>query len=229
MRRGRRRGGIIARILMVLLGLSVACVAGAPVAYMLWPQSRPISPDAPSLPVTVGGMVFNVPPAAIRFRMQRRPGAHPRIDLTLVWPDLTPPDSRIKPKPGTVPTVADRLFVTIAASDGTLPPMERFKTIYPRYAASGAVVDRSGLSVQGFRDGSPYQGEDLVHDPAGPERFLLRCTRTAGTTPAMCLHERRIGGADLTLRFPREWLADWRAVAGGIDRLISGFKPSPAG
>ena len=29
--------------------------------------------------------------------------------------------------------------------------------------------------------------------------------------------------ADLVLRFPRDWLGDWRAVAGGIDRLIAGM------
>ena len=42
----------------------------------------------------------------------------------------------------------------------------------------------------------------------------------------MCLHERRIGGADVTVRFPREWLTDWRAVSEGIERLIGGFKPT---
>ena len=44
----------------------------------------------------------------------------------------------------------------------------------------------------------------------------------------MCLHERRIGGADITVRFPRDWLDDWAAVADGIDRLIAGFRPAPA-
>jgi hypothetical protein len=31
------------------------------------------------------------------------------------------------------------------------------------------------------------------------------------------------------MRFPRQWLADWRAVAGGIDRLMSSFRPAQAG
>jgi hypothetical protein len=35
----------------------------------------------------------------------------------------------------------------------------------------------------------------------------------------MCLSERRIGGADLTFRFPRQWLAQWRDVAGAMERL----------
>jgi hypothetical protein len=224
MGRKRRRTGRLGRILVVILGLMAAALSGAPIAYVLWPQPKAISPDAPSLPITVGGVVFNVPPAAIRIKMQRRPGAQARLDLAFVWPSLTPPDAAIKPAPIAAPGVTDRLFVTIAASDGTLPPSERLKIIYPRYAGAG-VVGTDGLMVQGFRDGSPYQGEELILDPAAPERFLLRCTRQIGGTPPMCLHERRIGGADITVRFPREWLSDWPTVAAGVDRLIAGLKP----
>ena len=224
-RRRRRRhgllGGALGRVLVILLGMAVTGLAGAPIAYMLWPLPAPIAPDAPSLPITIGGVVFNVPPAAIRFPVQRRPGAQGRIDLSFLWPSLSPPDARVKPKPTDAPDVTDRLFMTIAASDSTLPPMQRLKEIYPRYTDGGPIVAPNGLSVQSFRDGSPYQSEDLIYDPAAPERFLLRCTRQVGSTPAMCLHERRIDDADIMLRFPRAWLTDWRAVAGGIDRLIA--------
>lgn len=226
-RRRQAGGGKLARLLMVALGLVGAGLAGAPVAYMLWPAPAAVSPDAPSLPITIGGMAFNVPPAAIRFKVQRRPGAQPRVDLTFVWPWLTPPDLSVKPSPTDTPDVSDRLFVTIAASDSTLSPAERLKTIYPRYADAAPIVGGDGLSLQGFRDGSPYQGEDLILQPAAPERFLLRCTRQIAATPAMCLHERRLGGADVTVRFPRAWLDNWQSVADGIDRLIAGFRPAP--
>jgi len=158
--------------------------------------------------------------------VQRRPGAQARVDLTFVWPLLTPPDLTIKPLPTDKPEVTDRLFVTIATSDTTLAPAERLKAIYPRYADATPIVGADGLSLQGFREGSPYQGEDLILEPSAPERFLLRCTRQVALTPAMCLHERRIGGADVTVRFPRAWLDDWRSVADGIDRLIAGFRPA---
>jgi hypothetical protein len=223
--RRRRRSGWLGRVLVAMLGMTVAGMACAPIAYILWPQPSAISPDAPSLPITVGGVAFNIPPAAIRVKMQRRTGAQARIDLAFVWPSLTPPDAATKPASNAAPDVTDRLFVTISANDGTLPPAERLKIIYPRYAGHG-VVGTDGLAVQGFRDGSPYQGEELIFDPAAPERFLMRCTRQIGGTPAMCLHERRIGGADITVRFPREWLSDWRSVADRIDRLIAGFKPT---
>jgi hypothetical protein len=45
-----------------------------------------------------------------------------------------------------------------------------------------------------------------------------RCMRDAAT-PGMCLSERRIGGADLTFRFPRAWLVQWREVADAMARL----------
>jgi len=224
-RRRRKGSGLVGRILMVIGGMMVAALAAAPAAYMLWPAPRPVAPNAPSLPVSVGGVSFNVPPGAIRFKVQRKPGAQPRIDMMFMWPSLRPPDASSKPKPTDTPDVSDRLFVTIATVDTTLSPMERLKTIYPRYLdAAPVVVD--GLSTQVFRDATAYQGEDLIHDPARPEQFVLRCTRLAGLTPPMCLHERRIGGADITVRFPREWLSDWRRVSDGVERLITGFKPT---
>lgn len=41
----------------------------------------------------------------------------------------------------------------------------------------------------------------------------------------VCLLERRVGEADLTLRFPRDWLIDWQNVASNIDKLIARLHP----
>jgi hypothetical protein len=49
--------------------------------------------------------------------------------------------------------------------------------------------------------------------------LTARCTRDA-STPGMCLSECRIDGADLTFRFPRSWLAQWRHVARAMERLV---------
>lgn len=223
---GRRRqhSGFARRLVVpiaIVLGLALA---GGPIAYMLWPRSKTPAPDAPSLPIMVGGVSFNVPPAAIRFKMQRRAGPQARIDLVFLWPSLMPPGPITAVQPSDAPKVTERVFVTISGSDNTLPPAERFKTIYPRYLTPGPAVDMDGLRVHAFRNGSPYQGEDLIYDPASPERLLMRCTASFGATPGTCLHERRYSTADFTVRFPREWLNDWRAVASGIERLISGMR-----
>ena len=223
-------------MLPLVVFAAVVLLAFVYIGYVLWPRwpGPPIGPDAPPLPITIAGVTFNLPPAAIRVPVQRRPGAQERVDLAFVWPSLEPPDPNAKPPPptpstpGTVPAPAptfERIFVTIAAAGNTLPPAERVVTIYPRYAAAEATPGPGDLTTLAFRDGTPYQGEDLIYDAAAPG-FLVRCTRNgAGPTPGTCLYERRIDAADLVARFPRDWLGDWRTVAHRIDRLIAGLRP----
>jgi hypothetical protein len=217
---------------LTLMGaLTYAAIAAGFIAYVLWPRwpGPPVPPDAPALPITIAGTPFNVPPAAIRIPLQRRAGAHERIDLAFLWPSLEPPDSGASggraPGAATQQTV-DRMFVTITAAGDALAPAERIKTIYPRYAAADATIEPSGLAVKAFRSGTPYQGEDLIYNPATPEGFLVRCSRNgAGPTPGICLCSQRIDHADIVVRFPRDWLTDWRAIEAGIERLIEGLRP----
>ena len=66
-----------------------------------------------------------------------------------------------------------------------------------------AVAGPEGLAVLAFRQGTPYQGEDLIYDATAPENFLVRCSRNgAGPTPGMCLYVRRIGEADVDGALP---------------------------
>ena len=217
-RQPRHRGGGM-RALFALGFAVTTMLAGGSIGYLLRPQwsDVPRSADVPSLPITVAGVVFNVQPAAIRIPMQRRAGPQERIDLAYQWPQLRAPEPRAA---GPVPL----LFVTVERSQDTLAPAERLKTIYPRYIDEQR-RDESGLVIGAFRDGSPYQGEDVIYDGAAPEHFLARCSRTRSELiPAMCLDVRPLGGAALTFRFPRAWLADWRNVESGVDRLIETWR-----
>jgi hypothetical protein len=232
-RQRKRHGGPLALPLLAA-GVTVAAATGF-ILHVLWPawQGPPLGLDAPALPVTIAGVAFNVPPAAVRVPIQRQPGAHERIDLAFLWPSLMPPESPPLPK---VPTKGlpktqpfERIFVTIAAARGALPPDERVKAIYPRYLESEPVAGPEGLSMMSFRPGTPYQGEDLIYDADAPQNFLVRCTRNGpGPTPGMCFKVRRIGDADVTVRFVRDWLADWRPVADNIDKLIAMLRPPGA-
>ena len=168
--RQRAAGGLLALPLILLFAL--AFLALAYVGYVLWPRWPAASPaaNAPALPIVVAGASFNVPPGAIRVAVQRRAGVQERIDLAFQWPSLRPPDPQAK-------LAGDRLFVTIAAAAGTLPPADRLKVIYPRYAATDAEPGPDGLTLYPFREGTPYQGEDLIVDAAAPENFAVRCSR----------------------------------------------------
>jgi hypothetical protein len=225
-------------LLLPLAGLVVLVAAvGALVAYMLWPSwpTAAIPPDAPAVPVTVAGVIFNVPPAAIRATVQRYPGAHERIDLVLLWPSLAPPSTGVaaarplvtpgNDAPPAPPSVDARLFVTIAGLGTVLAPAERLRTIYPRYIEPQAVAGPDGLAIVAFRSGTPYESEDLIYVADKPEQFFARCTRAIGTLPGTCIHERSFDAAEVTLRFPREWLQDWRGIAAGFDRLMTQLHP----
>jgi hypothetical protein len=176
----------------------------------------------------VAGTTFNIEPAAIRMAVQRHAGAQDRVDLAYLWPALTPPDPSPQETGDATVNPNERLFVTITAGTGTLPLMERIQNIYPRYLVPEPTAGPPGLTLRGFRDGTPYQGEELVFDSATPTHFLARCSRRGITNSGSCLLERRIGEADITLRFPRDWLADWQNVAAGIDRLLERLHPRRA-
>lgn len=217
---GRRNSGALLVLPLILLFV-LGFLALAYVAYVLWPRwpAAAVAPDAPALPIVVAGAAFNIPPAAIRVPVQRHAGTQERVDLAFQWPSLTPPDPQAR-------LTGDRLFVTIAAAGGTLAPTDRLKVIYPRYAAPDPQPAPEGLASYAFRDGTPYQGEDLLVDAAAPVKFAVRCTRERGPqTPGTCLYDRRIDEAEITVRFPRRWLDQWRTLAAGIDRLLAALHP----
>jgi hypothetical protein len=228
------------RAVLILPAAVVALLvvgAGIFVSLVLWPTwpSGPVRLDAPAIPITVANVLFDVPPAAIRAKVQRHAGPQERIDLAFMWPSLNPPQPGKDADQAAVPAERDpaagpadapeRLFVTIARLGAVLPPAERLRTIYPRYVEAQATAGPGGLAILPFRAGTPYEGEDLVYFADNPEQFFTRCTRPAGAVPGTCMQERVIDTAEVTLRFPRAWLDDWHGVAAGADRLIAQLHP----
>src|SRR5262249_11949175 len=192
--------------LTVLAAVALMLLVSA--GYLLWPRwpATVAGPDAPALPITIAGVAFNVPPAAIRVRVQRRPGAHERVDLAFQWPSPAPADPNARPPApaaGAPPATAfERIFVTIAAAGDTLEPAERVLNIYPRYTAAQTTAGPGGLTVLPFRDGTPYQGEDLVYDESAPG-FLVRRARHARHVSLRAGDRRRQPGDPLPARVAR--------------------------
>jgi len=216
--RRRHRGHLVP----IALGAVIAAGASARVAYLLWPTWEPIKSDDPMrLPVSVGATLFNVPTQAVRRQVQRHSGPQERVDLSFAYPSL---DAAGAPKHAGAETAEaaiqpiDRIFLSISAHNDTLAPDVRARTIYPRYLEKVSSQGDDGLIARAFRDGTPYSNEDLF--VTATPAMVARCTRDAAT-PGMCLSERRIDGADLTFRFPRSWLAQWRDVAGAMDKLTT--------
>ncbi len=210
-------------VIPIILAGILASAAVALIAYLLWPTWEAQGPNGPQrLPVSIGGTLFNVPSAAIRLTIQRHSGPQERVDLGFAFPSLEPPGTPKHVSADTVEDAAtqpiDRIFLSIAAHHDTLAPELRVSTIYPRYLEQTSTQAQAGLTVRAFREATPYAGEDLVFASSPP--LTARCTRDAAT-PGMCLSERRVDGADLTFRFPRNWLVQWREVADAMNRLTA--------
>ena len=206
----------------IMAAATFAVGAIALVAYLLWPTWGNGAANAPSrLPVSVGNTLFNVPTQAIRRKIQRHSGPQERVDLSFTFPSLEAPEA---PKHVSADTIEekvqpiDRIFLSISAHHDTLAPETRVRTIYPRYLEQASTPVDDALTMRAFRDGSPYANEDLF--VASAPNLNARCTRD-GVTPGMCLTEHRIDGADLTFRFPRSWLSQWRDVANAMNRLTA--------
>jgi hypothetical protein len=212
---------------LMLFG-AVVVIAAVYVTYVLWPRwpDAQVALNAPSLPIVVSGVNFSVEPAAIREAIERHAGAQARVDLAYLWPSLAPPDLAVKPAVGAPVDPNKRVFVTIASGDLTLPVSERMREIYPRYLVPEPSAGSDGLTLRRFREATPYQGEELVFEQQNPEHFLARCSRKGVVNSGTCLLERRIGNADVTFRFPRDWLKDWKSVATGIDKLLARLHPA---
>jgi hypothetical protein len=226
-RRSRRsyRGHLIP----VAVSGAVISAAAALVAYLLWPTWSPDASNDPGrLPVSVGGTLFNVPAHAFRMKIQKHSGPQERVDLSFLYPSLEAPTG---PKHVSADNVAeamqpiDRIFLSITAHHDAMAPDVRLRTIFPRYLEPTSSPANAGLTLRAFRDRSPYAGDDLFWTDT--PNLVARCSRDT-VTPGMCLSERRVGGADLTFRFPRQWLAQWRAVAGAMDQLTAQLN-SPRG
>jgi hypothetical protein len=207
---------------MALLSGLLSISAVALITYLLWPTWRPAPSEQPMpLPISIGGTLFNIPAKAIREKVQRHSGPQERVDLGFEYPSLEPPGT---PRHVNAETVEDaqnaikRIFLTIAEHHGAMSPETRLQTIYPRYLDPTQSTVADGLTLQAFRDGTPYEQEDLLLAQTQDKPFVARCTRDR-ETPGTCLVERRINGADLTFRFPRQWLTHWRDVVVAMNSL----------
>ena len=80
---------------------------------------------------------------------------------------------------------------------------------------------RAIRTLFGWKPGSVRADLQVVLDTSTPDDVGFSAIERTMLRNILGLHERRIGGADVTVRFPRAWLEDWNGVADGIDRLVA--------
>jgi hypothetical protein len=176
-------------------GCTIACAAVA-VALGAYLVTRP-APDPAGAAVAVPAVFTRAesPPVRIAFRA-----------LTGDAGDLNEP-----------------IVLSWRRADGSLAPAERPAVLYARFVSPDASRSDGGLIRRRFRNGTPYEGEDLFVAPPDGRGFWARCpsAQVEGDSSGRCLSEMRVGGRDVQLRFAPALLSRWELLAGAVRRQFA--------
>ena len=93
---------------------------------------------------------------------------------------------------------------------------------HARFLSAVARSHPSGLLHRRYRDGTPFEGEDLYLSPPDGASFAARCAPAKREDAAGCLAELRLDGLDLRVRFPAARLEAWEAILATLRRALRG-------
>jgi hypothetical protein len=194
--------------------LLLALVGCGGVGFGLWWANLP-PPPVQMLEMRVGSEKLVFPESYKGPRppdMAREVGV---IRLRVMWPSMA----------AAGPLEKADVHITVGAADPATDPSAQFATL-ARFVMPGAWSNPGGLVSRNFKKGSPFDGEELFMAPPAGELFFARCLSDGAATKIdegcrMVLKHR---GVDIAVRFPREALADWRALSDGVRALVDGFR-----
>jgi hypothetical protein len=197
------RGGAAALVVdfpvMLVAGCVVACAAVAVALGAYW-VTRPV-PD----------------PLAAEQAALHGIGASGRQTLRLPWRDFAGDLGAHTGEP---------VFITALPADASLAPAERPSVLYARFVAAEARSAPGGLIRRRFRDGTPFEGEDLVVAAPDGRAFWARCATSGSRNDgASCLTEMRFGDTDVQVRFSPALLPRWELLASGVQRRFAPAAP----
>ena len=197
------RGGAAALVVdfpvMLVAGCVVACAAVAMALGAYW-VTRPVPDPLPAEQAALHGI-----------------GASGRQTLRLPWRDFAGDLGAHTGEP---------VFITALPADASLAPAERPSVLYARFVAAEARSAPGGLIRRRFRDGTPFEGEDLVVAAPDGRAFWARCATSGSRNDgASCLTEMRFGDTDLQVRFSPALLPRWELLASGVQRRFAPAAP----
>jgi hypothetical protein len=200
-----------------VFGALLLCVVGGGLAWGLW-RVKQEPPARPPTEIRVGAERLVVPSELKGPRL----GGTREVGLTrlrLTWPELS------------APRAGDRadVHITIGPADAQTDPRAQFQVL-ARFLSPGAWSNPGGLVARGFKKGSPFEADELFMSPPDGADFFARCTADVGPSriDEGCRTVIKHGPFDITLRFPREALTEWRALSQGAVRLVESLRQPPA-
>jgi hypothetical protein len=192
----RRIDGLVA---CAAVGALIASLAAVDLGgYLVRRSAR--AADAP-VSLAIAGRAVTVPEAWIA----RTPEPGTRLDLAI-------------PFPSAPERAEERLHVTATPAEPGQPA--GLGAHHARFLSAVARSYPGGLVQRRYRDGTPYEGEELYVTPPDGAVFAARCATAAAEGAAGCLAEVRLDGLDLRVRFPQARLEEWEAILATLRRTL---------
>ncbi len=171
--------------------------------------------------IEIAGNTLTIPENIIRFKTQRVSGRLERLDLYLLYPQMTGYTQETKDWFNDRTEDRRLVFMTLEESQMSRDMSGRLDPIYRVITRPAASRTEAGLEIHEFLPSAGYSNEELLVSPAsdGAARFVVRCMTGAETAIALGVCERDIRVGDnlsLTYRFPRTMLSQWRQLEANV-------------
>lgn len=171
---------------------------------------------------------FLIPENYTRYPTQRGGGRLTNIDMHALLPDMTPYETGLQERFIDNSAESDVVYFALAETQTPLTASRRLKEIYSKYlAAPEPEEDEAGLQRFTFRNDSGYANQDLLVARDDQERMvLLLCDRRSPLVDSPnCTRSLLLGPRlDLTYRYKRSHLSDWREIDRAVTTLVGEFE-----
>lgn len=178
------------------------------------------------LDISIGLDRLQLTSNTIRFEEQRKSGPSERVDIYLLWPEMTGYSRDARRRFDDLTQANGLIFLQLSQSTMSRDMSGRIGPIYSSLFDGEAEAGPFGLTQYQFRAGTGYEGESLLTAPrAGKPDYAVRCILPSpGAAPSGGDCQRDIHvGRDLTVlyRFSSALLGDWRQIDAAVEAYVS--------
>lgn len=218
---------VIATISVVLLAACSVAISWFGRAYGERLSLAGHSESTDIVNITVGRDEIALPANTIRFEQQRQGGAAERVDLYMLWPEMTGYSSAQRRRFDDLSLSTSLIFLQISQSTMSRDMSGRVEPIYRHLLDAKTTSGPAGLTIHSFKRATGYEGENLLTGtlPDG-KTYAIRCLMPKATedaTASDCQRDIHVG-EDLTVlyRFSSRLIGDWAE----IDRAVRDYVQS---
>ncbi|MCM2474863.1 hypothetical protein HGO38_15385 [Rhizobium sp. CG5] len=167
--------------------------------------------------VSIGQDRLRLTANTIRFEGQRHDGPAQRVDLYLLWPEMTGYHQEYRRRFDDISLSDTLLFLQISQSTMSRDMSGRIEPIYSKLFSGPPEQGPYGLTLHRLRSETGYENEVLLTAPRlGQPDYAVRCILPKPGTPASsgdCQRDIHVG-RDLSVlyRFSSSLLADWDRI-----------------